>query len=241
MYTPAVSPSYSLLTSDEEMSDSESLEEYTSNVSDERLHAGSKRQASRLDNPEDSEEEIDVVTVDAKQSHQKRKLCVPLTPSKQEEDKASSSIHTHNSHAHNSHAADTSKFSTLSQSPNAISKKPAFPSLSSSRFSSPISSPASNASGMGVDSDDDRKICHNNLERKRRNDLKASFTSLRMVVPDLEDNERAPKVIILQKASELVRQLCQLRDQQTSLLLRERTRHRELTKKLGKLKSDYRK
>lgn len=52
MYTPAVSPSYSLLTSDEEMSDSESLEEY--NVSDERLHVGSKRQASRLDNPEDS-------------------------------------------------------------------------------------------------------------------------------------------------------------------------------------------
>lgn len=193
-----------------------------------------------------AEEEIDVVTVDAKQSHQKRKLCLPLTPSKQEEDKASSSIHTHNSHAHNSHAsnshaAETSKFSTLSQTPNAISKKSAFPSLSSSRFSSPISSPASNASGMGADSDDDRKICHNNLERKRRNDLKASFTSLRMVVPDLEDNERAPKVIILQKASDLVRQLCQLRDQQTSLLLRERTRHRELMKKLGKLKSEYRK
>lgn len=188
-----------------------------------------------------TEEEIDVVTVDAKQAHhQKRKLCVPLTPSKQDDDKASS-ICTHNSHSSNSYATDTSKFSILSQTPNAVSKKSAYPSLSSSKFSSPISSPTSNASGMGVDSDDDRKICHNNLERKRRNDLKASFTSLRMVVPDLEDNERAPKVIILQKASDLVRHLCQLRDQQTSLLLRERTRHRELMKKLGKLKSEYRK
>lgn len=54
MYTPAVSPNYSPLSSDEELSDSESMEEHSSNVSEERLHVGSKRQASRLDNPEDS-------------------------------------------------------------------------------------------------------------------------------------------------------------------------------------------
>ena len=54
MYTPAVSPSYSPLSSDEEVSDSESMEDYTTSAPDERLPIGSKRQASRLDNPEDS-------------------------------------------------------------------------------------------------------------------------------------------------------------------------------------------
>ena len=40
-----------------------------------------------------------------------------------------------------------------------------------------------------------------NLERKRQNNLKASFMSLHAVVPNLEDNECASKVIILQKES----------------------------------------
>lgn len=183
-----------------------------------------------------TEEEIDVVTVDSKQQHHlKRRLHVALAHSKQEEDKAASVP------SSNSHAMETGRVSFLPQTLNVVSKKSPMSSLSSSRFSSPVSSPLPSVSGVGIDSDDDRKICHNNLERKRRNDLKASFTSLRMAVPDLEDNERAPKVIILQKASDLVRHLCQLRDQQTSMLLRERSRQRELIKKLGKLKAERRK
>ena len=183
-----------------------------------------------------AEEEIDVVTVETKQPHPKRRLRVPITPSKKEEEKASSSSTT------SSFAMDNSRVnSDFSLPPTAFTKKTSVPSLPNSRFSSPVPSPIPSLSGMGLDSDDDRKTCHNNLERKRRNDLKASFTSLRVVVPDLEDNERAPKVIILQKASDLVRHLCHLRDQQTSILLRERTRHRELVKKLGKLKAEHRK
>ena len=54
MYTPAVSPNYSPLSSDEEFSDCESIEDYTSSVADERLQVGGKRLASRLDNPDDS-------------------------------------------------------------------------------------------------------------------------------------------------------------------------------------------
>lgn len=54
MYTPAVSPNYSPLSSDEEFSDCESIEDYTSSVAEERLQVGGKRHASRLDNPDDS-------------------------------------------------------------------------------------------------------------------------------------------------------------------------------------------
>lgn len=180
------------------------------------------------------EEEIDVVTVETKQPYPKRRLRLPVTPSKKEEERASCNSTT------NSYTVDSIS-TDFSLATSTFAKKSPVASLPSSPFSSPVPSPIPSLSGMGLDSDDDRKTCHNNLERKRRNDLKASFTSLRVVVPDLEDNERAPKVVILQKASDLVRHLCHLRDQQTSLLLRERTRHRELVKKLGKLKTEHRK
>lgn len=48
---------------------------------------------------------------------------------------------------------------------------------------------------------------HNDLERKRRNDLKSSFQVLRKNVPEIKSNERAPKVLILSKATEYVHQL----------------------------------
>ena len=98
-----------------------------------------------------------------------------------------------------------------------------------------------NNSSNGNESDEDKKICHNNLERKRRNDLKASFVSLRVHVPELEDNERAPKVVILQKASEVIKQLCNLQKQQMETLQRQRARHNELAKRLGKMKHQLKK
>ena len=91
------------------------------------------------------------------------------------------------------------------------------------------------------DSDDDKKASHNSLERKRRNDLKTSFISLRKVIPDLEENERAPKVTILQKATDLVRQLRQVHSQQLESLHRERIRQHDLSKKLNRLKAQIRK
>lgn len=51
------------------------------------------------------------------------------------------------------------------------------------------------------------RVSHNDLERKRRDELKRKFDSLRSVVPDLETNERAPKVMILKKATSLVPRL----------------------------------
>ncbi|VDI53293.1 Myc proto-oncogene protein [Mytilus galloprovincialis] len=52
-----------------------------------------------------------------------------------------------------------------------------------------------------------KRTQHNVLERKRRNDLKYSFFTLRDSVPELSNQERAPKVLILKKASDYVHSL----------------------------------
>eukprot|EP00794_Sanderia_malayensis_P018018 gene18018-19822_t len=59
-----------------------------------------------------------------------------------------------------------------------------------------------NGSGPG-------RVSHNDLERKRRDELKRKFDTLRSVIPDLETNERAPKVLILKKATSFVPTLVQ--------------------------------
>lgn len=61
----------------------------------------------------------------------------------------------------------------------------------------------------GDDSEDNEtsRATHNVLERQRREDLKCRFQFLRDSIPELEDNDRASKVLILKKAREYVRQL----------------------------------
>ena len=52
------------------------------------------------------------------------------------------------------------------------------------------------SSGESDESENDSEFTratHNVLERKRRNDLKLKFQKLRDCVPELKDNERAPK------------------------------------------------
>lgn len=53
----------------------------------------------------------------------------------------------------------------------------------------------------GLDEDMKKRNIHNILERKRREDLKASFRMLRERLPDVAHDERAPKVVILKKAT----------------------------------------
>ncbi|XP_006899220.1 PREDICTED: myc proto-oncogene protein-like [Elephantulus edwardii] len=47
----------------------------------------------------------------------------------------------------------------------------------------------------------DKRQTHNVLERQRRNELKWSLLALRDQIPDLENNEKAPKVVILKTAT----------------------------------------
>ncbi len=96
------------------------------------------------------------------------------------------------------------------------------------------------ASEDGMESDEEaRRASHNVLERKRRNDLKNSFDILRGGIPELEENLRAPKVVILRKAVEYIQSL-QTTDQKTKVdYNKEQTRHKKLTERLTFLKNLY--
>lgn len=77
-----------------------------------------------------------------------------------------------------------------------------------------LKSSMSSSSCSSRSSSDSEEFCeagkrtqHNVLERKRRTDLKNSFFHLRDSVPELEGQERAPKVVILRKASQYIHRL----------------------------------
>lgn len=55
--------------------------------------------------------------------------------------------------------------------------------------------------------DNDKRRTHNVLERQRRNELKLSFFALRDEIPEVANNEKAAKVLILKKATECIRSM----------------------------------
>lgn len=73
-----------------------------------------------------------------------------------------------------------------------------------------------------------KRATHNVLERKRRNDLKTSFHILREEVPDIKDNERAPKVTILRKAKDYVDKLKKDEMRLQAELAKERRKNEDL-------------
>lgn len=91
----------------------------------------------------------------------------------------------------------------------------------------------------GNESDEEaRRASHNVLERKRRNDLKNSFDILRTGIPDLEENIRAPKVVILRKAVEYIKVL-QANDKKIECdWSREHKRHNKLRERLSFLRKN---
>ncbi|XP_072916089.1 myelocytomatosis oncogene homolog [Hemitrygon akajei] len=60
--------------------------------------------------------------------------------------------------------------------------------------------------GLDIE-EEERRRTHNVLERQRRNELKRCLLALRDQMPDLSTNSKASKVVILQKATELIGQL----------------------------------
>eukprot|EP01137_Pigoraptor_chileana_P031583 Opistho-2@19621 len=77
-----------------------------------------------------------------------------------------------------------------------------------------------------------KRNTHNVLERKRRNDLKSSFHQLRESIPELEDNERAPKVLILKKAGDYIAVLRQKDAEMEALKERLRAEGRVLQERM---------
>ncbi|KAK9538325.1 hypothetical protein VZT92_003507 [Zoarces viviparus] len=112
------------------------------------------------------------------------------------------------------------------------------------------SSPALRQSGGGVgggrrcsnprpDGEDDRdkRRTHNVLERRRRNELKRSFSALRDQIPTVAHDHRAAKVWILKEATQFVHQV---REDQRRLLTRKeelRKRSEELRHRLEQLRT----
>ncbi|NWH33168.1 MYC protein, partial [Chloropsis hardwickii] len=77
--------------------------------------------------------------------------------------------------------------------------------LDSGRVLKQISNNRKCSSPRSSDSEEnDKRRTHNVLERQRRNELKLSFFALRDEIPEVANNEKAPKVVILKKATEYI-------------------------------------
>lgn len=57
---------------------------------------------------------------------------------------------------------------------------------------------------MESDDPESKRHTHNVLERKRRNELKSSYQELREEIPDLNDNDKTPTGVILNRACEYI-------------------------------------
>lgn len=72
--------------------------------------------------------------------------------------------------------------------------------------------------------DYDKRRTHNVLERQRRNELKLSFFALRDEIPEVANNEKAAKVVILKKATECIYSM--QTDEQRLLSVKEQLRRK---------------
>lgn len=84
------------------------------------------------------------------------------------------------------------------------------------------------------------RISHNDLERKRRNDLRNRFQCLRKCIPSLEESERAAKITILRRASEFIPTLRKEEERLIALKNDEKKRNAELLNTLMKLTKNRR-
>lgn len=148
---------------------------------------------------EEEEEEIDVVTVEKRQPATKKSESSSVSSGGQSKPPHSPlvlkrchvPIHQHNYAASPSTRVECSSAKRLK--------------LDSGRVLKQISNNRKCSSPRTSDSEEnDKRRTHNVLERQRRNELKLSFFALRDQIPEVANNEKAPKVVILKKATEYV-------------------------------------
>ncbi|XP_067433873.1 transcriptional regulator Myc-A isoform X1 [Thunnus thynnus] len=179
------------------------------------------------------EEEIDVVTVEKRQAV---KRCDPSPsesrhPSPLVLKRCHVSTHQHNYAAHPSmrHEQPAVKRLKLESSSSSSSSSGGggggSSSGSHSRVLKQISSNRKCSSPRTSDTEDyDKRRTHNVLERQRRNELKLSFFALRDEIPEVANNEKAAKVVILKKATECIYSMQS--DEQRLLSLKEQLRRK---------------
>lgn len=134
-----------------------------------------------------------------------------------------------------------------SESPNLSASSPTSSTLPSSPPSSSSSHPQSSPSKLHSLShlsspqssdceDTDKRKAHNFLERKRRNDLRSRFLSLRDEIPGLAECPKTPKVAILTRATEYLQQLHAMERQKAQERKRLKARQLQLLQRLAQLK-----
>lgn len=145
---------------------------------------------------QEDEEEIDVVSVEKRQ------------PSAKRSESGSPSSGSHSKPPHSPLVLKRCHVSTHQHNYAAppVTRKDYPPAkrakLDSGRVLKQISNNRKCASPRSSDTEEnDKRRTHNVLERQRRNELKRSFFALRDQIPELENNEKAPKVVILKKAT----------------------------------------
>ncbi|XP_072459185.1 myc proto-oncogene protein [Notamacropus eugenii] len=152
--------------------------------------------SSDSEEEQEDEEEIDVVTVEKRQPSTRR---------------SESGSHTAGGHSKPPHSPLVLKRCHVPTHQHNYAAPPStkkdYPSakrikLDSGRILKQISNNRKCASPRSSDTEEnDKRRTHNVLERQRRNELKLSFFALRDQIPELENNEKAPKVVILKKAT----------------------------------------
>ncbi|KAK3515384.1 hypothetical protein QTP70_018726 [Hemibagrus guttatus] len=143
---------------------------------------------------EEDDEEIDVVTVEKRQRRSEAEANESRQPSPLVLKRCHVSTQQHN------YAAQPS---TRHEHP--VSKRPRLEASSTAHGSNRYSKPRKCTSPRTSDSEDnDKRRTHNVLERQRRNELKLSFFALRDEIPEVANNEKAAKVMILKKAAECI-------------------------------------
>ncbi|XP_066480974.1 myc proto-oncogene protein isoform X2 [Tiliqua scincoides] len=155
--------------------------------------------SSDSEEQEEEEEEIDVVTVEKRQ---------PATR------KSESSSHSSGGHSKPPHSPLVLKRCHVPIHQHNYAASPSTRiehssakrlKLDSGRVLKQISNNRKCSSPRTSDSEEnDKRRTHNVLERQRRNELKLSFFALRDQIPEVANNEKAPKVVILKKATEYV-------------------------------------
>ncbi|NWI49148.1 MYC protein, partial [Calyptomena viridis] len=160
---------------------------------------GEKNWRCRRDKEQEEDEEIDVVTL--AEANESESSTESSTETSEEHSKPHHSplvlkrCHV-NIHQHNYAAPPSTKVDY----PAAKRLR-----LDSGRVLKQISNNRKCSSPRTSDSEEnDKRRTHNVLERQRRNELKLSFFALRDEIPEVANNEKAPKVVILKKATEYV-------------------------------------
>lgn len=120
---------------------------------------------------------------------------------------------------------------TSSSGPSSPPASSSHPHHSSFRSFSHSSSPQSSDC-----EDTDKRKTHNLLERKRRNDLRSRFLSLRDEIPGLAECPKTPKVAILTRATEYLHQLHTSERQRAQERRQLKARQQQLLRRLAQLK-----